>query len=254
MKGNVALITGGAGGIGFAAAKLFAQNGASVAIADVSQESIDRVTASFADDGHEILGITMDVSNAEECAAMTEEVLSAFGRLDYAFNNAGITEVSVFGDSLPETHLLEPADWGKILGVNLDGVFHCIRAELRPMLDNGGGAIINTASIQSKVAFARSAAYTTAKHGVIGLTKTIAKEYGNRGIRCNAISPGIVNTPLTRNAVDVGGFDEADLVAPVPLGRMAEPEDIAETALWLCSEAARYVNGANIVVDGGFLS
>lgn len=250
FKGRVALVTGGASGIGAAACRAFAAGEATVVVAD---RNIGAARAVASDLG-ESAAFEVDVSDAEACLAMVEFVRSRFGRLDYAFNNAGITEVSILKkEPLPETHLLPLDVWKQVLSVDLDGVFHCIRAELPLMLQQGSGAIVNTASLQGHISYPRTAPYTAAKHGVIGLTKTIAKEYGNRNIRCNAISPGVVDTPLNSDVINSAEFRTL-LLAPIPIGRFAGPDDIARAAVWLCSDDAGYVNGSVLTVDGGYLA
>lgn len=250
FTGKAVLVTGGASGIGAATVRRFAALGASVAIADRNGSA----ARALADEIGNAIALEVDVSSAEECAAMAEGIRQAFGRLDCAFNNAGITEViALNGAPIPETHELPLEVWRKVLGVDLDGVFHCLRAELPLMLENGGGAIVNTTSLQAHISYPRTAPYTAAKHGVLGLTRAIAKEYGNRNIRCNAVSPGVVETPLTAGVVDSPQFREM-LLAPIPLGRFAKPDDIAKAAVWLCSDGAAYINGAVLAADGGYLA
>ena len=249
-RGKAVLVTGGASGIGAAAARRFAAAGAQVAIAD-------RNTAAAEELAKEIPGAiacSVNVMDPEDCLAMVETVRKAFGRLDCAFNNAGITEVAPLkGGPLPETHELPLDVWRQVLGVDLDGVFHCLRAELPLLLESGGGAIVNTTSLQAHISYPRTAAYTAAKHGVLGLTKTIAKEYGDRNIRCNAVSPGVVDTPLTSNVIHQPEYKDM-LLAPIPLGRFAQPEDVAKAVVWLCSDDAAYINGAVLAADGGYLA
>lgn len=250
FAGKTVLVTGGASGIGAATARLFAAGGARVAVADLDRDA----AMALADTLDGAIAVRVDVSSAEDCAAMIDTVRSEFGRLDCAFNNAGITEVSVLGGApIPETHELPLDVWRKVLGVDLDGVFHCLRAELPLLLESGGGAIVNTTSLQAHISYPRTAAYTAAKHGVLGLTRAIAKEYGGRNIRCNAVSPGIVETPLTAGVVDAPEYRDA-LLAPIPLGRFARPDDIAGAVVWLCSDGAGYINGAVLTADGGYLA
>lgn len=250
FAGKAILVTGGGSGIGAAACRLLGAAGANVLVADQRGEAAERVAG-------EIVGAIAcetDVTDPEACKAMVDHARSAFGRLDGAFNNAGITEVTVLGNEpIPETHLLPLDVWRRVLAVDLDGVFHCLQAELPLMLETGGGAIVNTTSLQAHISYPRTAAYTAAKHGVLGLTRTIAKEYGVQGIRCNAVSPGVVDTPLTSDVIHLPDYKEM-LLAPIPLGRFAEPEDIARAALWLLSDQASYINGAVISADGGYLA
>jgi len=254
LAGRVALVTGGGSGIGRATAQLFAKAGARVVIADANEQSAAEVTEAIQASGGDAQSIVVDVADAEQCVAMVAQIRRRYGRLDCAFNNAGITEVSLLRDApIPETHELPLEIWRRILAIDLDGVFHCLRAELPLMLEGGGGAIVNTASLQAHISYPRTAAYTAAKHGVAGITKTIAKEYGGRGIRCNAVSPGIVDTPLTNKVIHRPEYRDA-LLQPIPLNRFAVGQDIAGAVVWLCSDQAGYVNGTVLPVDGGYLA
>ncbi len=250
FEGKVVLVTGGASGIGAAASTRFAQEGASVIVADRNAAAAQ----ALADQLGGALACEVDVADPASCRAMGDLIQARFGRLDCAFNNAGITEVSVLGDEpLPETHLLPLDVWRKVLAIDLDGVFHCLQVELPLMLASGGGAIVNTTSLQAHISYPRTAAYTAAKHGVLGLTRTVAKEYGDRNIRCNAVSPGVVRTPLTAAVVDQPEYRDM-LLAPIPLGRLATPDDIAKAAVWLSSSEADYINGAVLAADGGYMA
>lgn len=254
LRSRVALVTGGGSGIGRATAVALAQAGASVAVADANPAGAADTVRLVEETGGTAIAITVDVTSPEQCEAMVATIRERFGRLDCAFNNAGVTEVTLLkGEPIPETHLLPIDIWRRVLSVDLDGVFFCLRAELPLMLEGGGGAIVNTASLQAHISYPRTGPYTAAKHGVAGITKTIAKEYGNRGIRCNAVSPGVVDTPLTNAVIHLPEYKDA-LLAPIPLGRFAAPEDIARAVVWLCSDQALYVNGAVVPVDGGYLA
>lgn len=248
--GKVTLVTGGASGIGAATAKIFAENGASVIVADRNGSAAKALANTLP----RASAMAVDVQDAQACMDMIAHIRRLHGRLDCAFNNAGITEVTALkGAPIPETHDLPLDVWRQVLGVDLDGVFHCLRAELPLMLESGGGAIVNTTSLQAHISYPRTSAYTAAKHGVLGLTKTIAKEYGGRNIRCNAVSPGVVDTPLTAGVIHSDQYRDM-LLAPIPMGRFAQPEDIAKAVLWLCSDGAGYINGAVIAADGGYLA
>ena len=250
FRGKVIIVTGGASGIGAAACRLLGAAGASVIVADRCGDS----AALLAKEIDGALACKTDVTDPAACRAMVELAREAHGRLDGAFNNAGITEVTVLQEEpIPETHLLPLDVWRKVLSVDLDGVFHCLQAELPLMIESGGGAIVNTTSLQAHISYPRTAPYTAAKHGVLGLTRTIAKEYGGRGIRCNAVSPGVVDTPLTTNVINNPDYKDM-LLAQIPLGRFAQPLDIARAALWLLSDQAAYLNGAVIAADGGYLA
>ena len=252
LKGKTALVTGGGSGIGKAAVVRFANAGANVVIADANGDAASNLANDLTESGRSALAIAVDVTDYKACQDMVGEIDASFGGLDCAFNNAGITEVSLLKGELPPTHELPLEVWRKLLDVDLNGVFNCIHAEL-PMLLKNGGAIVNTASLQGHISYPRTAAYTAAKHGVVGLTKAIAKEYGGQNVRCNAVSPGVVNTPLTQDVIFQPEYQDA-LLAPIPLGRFAEGGDIAGAVLWLCSSEANYVNGAILPVDGGYLA
>ncbi|WP_336951291.1 SDR family NAD(P)-dependent oxidoreductase [Sphingobium aromaticivastans] len=253
-QSKVALVTGGGSGIGRATVLAFVQAGYDVVVADANADAAEAVAGEVEQSGGNALPVRVDVTSADACEAMGAAIGDRFGRLDVAFNNAGITEMTLTrGEAPPETHLLPLDIWRKVLAVDLDGVFNCLRVELPLMLAQNAGAIVNTASLQGHVSIPRSAAYTAAKHGVIGLTKTIAKEYGGRGIRSNAVSPGMVSTPLTKDIIHHKDY-EASLLSSIPTGRFAEGEDVARAVLWLSGADAAYVNGATLVVDGGYLA
>jgi NAD(P)-dependent dehydrogenase (short-subunit alcohol dehydrogenase family) len=250
FTGKVVLVTGGGSGIGAATCRMLAKAGANVIVADCNMAGAEAVAAELSG----ALAWAVDVTDARACENMVAAIGERFGRLDGAFNNAGITEVTALkGAQLPETHALPLDVWRKVLSVDLDGVFHCLRAELPLMLQGGGGAIVNTTSLQAHISYPRTAAYTAAKHGVLGLTRTIAKEYGAQGVRCNAVSPGVVDTPLTNGVIHAEEYREM-LLAPIPLKRFATPGDIAKAALWLLSDQSAYINGAVIAADGGYLA
>jgi len=230
LKGKVALVTGGAAGIGRAIADLFAANGAQVVTADLSDKA----------------DVVCDVGNEAQVEAMVSSVLGWHGQLDIAVNNAGI--LGPFGKMLAD---VEEADWDRAMNVNLKGVFLCMKHELRAMTGTGGGAIVNLSSVMGFLAAPKNPAYSAAKHGVIGLTKSAAVQYAGQGIRINAICPGLVDTGMAATiAADDGlpGFPKPF----IPMGRAAAPAEIAEVALWLASEASSYLTGEAIGADGGW--
>lgn len=249
MKGKVALITGAATGIGRAAAELFAREGARLVLADLNEEQGEGLADQLRAGGSEAVFVKTDVAKAGDCERMVNAAVERFGRLDAAFNNAGISD----GPVPPGTVDYPLELWDRIIAVNLSGVFYCMRYEIRAMLASGGGSIVNTSSLAGQIAFPGIPGYVAAKHGVVGLTKTVAVEYGSKGIRCNAIGPGFIKTPMTQPVFAAQQFQDMVLAA-VPAGRVAEPAEVAESALWLCSDRASYVNGAFLAVDGGFLS
>jgi len=249
LKGKVILVTGAASGIGRATAEAFATSGAHLVLADLNAAAGQQLAQQLAGKGTRVISVPVDVSSREQCFELVQSIRKTFGQLHVAFNNAGISDNA---DPPPSQDVREES-WQKIVGIDLSGVFYCIQAELPLLLDSGGGVIINTASLQSFVSFPKTAAYTAAKHGVLGLTRTIAKEYGPHGIRCNAVAPGIVATPMTQSILDAPEWHTA-LVQQIPLRRVAQPSDIARAVVWLSSDDAQYVNGACLPVDGGYLA
>jgi NAD(P)-dependent dehydrogenase (short-subunit alcohol dehydrogenase family) len=242
-------ITGAASGIGRAAALRFAAEGARLVLADIGAEAGEALAAELRGAGGAAIFVRTDVSKAADCEALVRAAVDKFGRLDAAFNNAGISD-----GPLPPGTIDYPLElWDRMIAVNLSSVFYCLRYQVRAMLDNGGGAIVNTASIAGQIAFAGLPGYVASKHGVVGLTRTVAVEYGARGIRCNALAPGIIDTPMTQPVFAVPQF--RDMVgATVPAARTGTAEEVANMAVWLCSDRASYANGAVFAVDGGFLA
>ncbi len=255
FKDKVALVTGGGSGIGRAACLAFAQRGASVAVVDRNQaaahETCELIAKTAAAGGHapRTLAVTVDVAQEDEVNRMVAECIGHFGRLDCAFNNAGIggAEIESVGRKLGD---IDKSAWDKMIGINLTGVWMCMKAELAAMQARGG-AIVNTASIAGVIGLSRSGPYTASKHGVVGLTKVAALEYSNVGIRVNAICPGYVATPLTEASLAAKGDK---ILARLPIGRFAEASEIAELAVWLCSDSASYVTGSAYGIDGGYVA
>jgi len=250
LDGKSALITGGGGGIGRATALVFAREGARVAVADYAAETAAETVGLINANGGQAITLTGDVSRAKDVRTMLDDTIVAFGRLDCAFNNAGIAGWHV------EAAGKKTADWSeeafdRMIEVNLKGVWLCMRAEIRQMLTQGGGAIVNTASIAGLAGLPTSSAYVAAKHGVVGLTKTAAIEYAEAGIRVNAVCPGYIHTRMTEETMRRRG---AAILAQTPLHRMGNPEEIAEMVVWLCSDRASYVTGVAYNVDGGWMA
>ena len=250
LEGKSALITGGGRGIGQAAALLFAKEGARVAVSDISTEGTAETVALINKAGGQALSVPGDVTVAADVETMVGKTIEAFGGLDCAFNNAGIAPYQV--DAAGKN----TADWSeeafdRMIAVNLKGVWLCMRAQIKHMEANQGGSIVNTASIAGLIGIRTSSAYTAAKHGVVGLTKTAAIEYGQKGIRVNSVCPGFIETEMTRVTMERRG-DE--ILAMVPYRRMGTAHEIAEMVCWLCSDRAAFVSGANYNVDGGYVA
>ncbi|ANF87331.1 Short chain dehydrogenase [Pseudomonas antarctica] len=248
FQDQVALVTGGASGIGLATAKAFAHAGAAVAIADVNAQAARAAAEVLVGAGYQAIGIGCDVSDIDQVHAMVKETVATFGRLDAAFNNAGIQNV------LAEIADASVEDYDRVMSVNLRGVWSCMKFELEQMRRQGSGTIVNCSSLGGLVGGAERANYHAAKHGVIGLTKSAALEYAARNIRINAVCPGLIWTPMADQMVAAGqGEALKDMVKSIPMGRHGRPEEIADAVLWLSSSTASYVTGQSISVDGGFV-
>jgi NAD(P)-dependent dehydrogenase (short-subunit alcohol dehydrogenase family) len=250
LLGKVVIVTGAASGIGRASAKRIAAAGAKLVAADVSSDSGLALVDELRAQGHEAMFVKADMGVEAEVARLIEEVVKAYGRLDGAFNNAGIVQC---GKPL---HELTTEEWDRAIRIDLTGVFWCIKYEVMAMQRNGGGAIVNTASSLGQVAIANASEYVAAKHGVMGLTRAAAADYGAMGIRVNAIQPGIIETPVIESLSQNEDF-RAFLVKlrdRHPIGRFGRPEEIGEAATWLLSDAASFVNGTTMPVDGGYLA
>jgi NAD(P)-dependent dehydrogenase (short-subunit alcohol dehydrogenase family) len=245
IQDAVAIVTGASRGIGAAAAKRFAEEGATVVAADVIVEDGEETVADIEAAGGEAIFVETDVSDEDEVQAMVETAVDTYGGLDYAFNNAGI-------DGASEPTSEQPMDnWADVIDINLKGVFLSMRAEIPAMLESGGGAIVNTASIAGVVGFPGLSPYVASKHGVNGLTKAAAVEFADDGVRVNSICPGVIKTPMVEDT-DAEAADQA--AAATPMGRLGEPEEIGDAAVWLCSDDASFVTGETMVIDGGYVT
>jgi NAD(P)-dependent dehydrogenase (short-subunit alcohol dehydrogenase family) len=245
MDGEVILITGAATGIGRATAQLFAREGVKVVVSDVNVTDGEETVQMVKSGGGEAIFVKTDVTNEEDIRRAVEKTVGTYGRLDHAFNNAGI-----YSEELP-LHKTELGLWNKVIAVNLTAVFCCLKYEVGYMIENGGGSIVNTASISGLAGQRGETAYCASKHGVIGLTKTAALEYASEGIRINAVAPGTTKTPILWEWIKADEQSANTVKAMIPMNRFGEPDEIAETVFWLCSNRASYVTGQCIVVDGG---
>lgn len=239
------MVTGGASGIGRAAAITFAREGARVTVSDVDAAGGEQTVADIRQAGGDAHFIKADIAKSADVEALIGKVVAAYGRLDCAFNNAGI-EI----EHLPLADADE-ATFDRIMNVNVKGVWLCMKHEIRQMLQQGGGVIVNTASVAGLVGAPLQPIYAASKHAVVGLTKTAAAEYGRFGIRINAVCPGIIRTPMLDRALEREPRREKSIVKVHPIGRLGEAQEIANAALWLCSDSASFVTGHQLAVDGG---
>jgi NAD(P)-dependent dehydrogenase (short-subunit alcohol dehydrogenase family) len=246
FHGRVAVVTGAGSGMGRDTAYAFAAAGAAVVLADINEEGLRAATDGLTAAGHRALGVTCDVSDEAQVAALVERTVDTFGRLDMAFNNAGI--------QVPSTDAAdEPAErFDRVTAINLRGVWTCMKHELRQMRAQGSGAIVNCSSLGGLVGLPGRASYHATKHGVIGLTKSAALEYAPRGIRINAVCPGAIETPMVNDMIAKGELHVPDAVANHPIGRLGRGDEIAGAVLWLCSPGASFVHGVALPVDGGY--
>src|SRR6201992_639867 len=249
FENKVALVTGAASGLGLATAEAFAEAGASVVLADWNEKEVQAAAKGLARKGHATRAVTCDVPDAAQVEAIVKQTVATFGRLDAAYNNAGIQNV------LAETADSPRDDYDRVMAVNLRGVWSCMKFELQQMRKQGSGAVVNCSSLGGLIGGNQRGTYHAAKHGVIGFTKSAALEYATRGIRVNDVCPGMIRTPMFDKMVEEGQGEELDkmLKTLVRMGRMAKPEEIADAVLWLCSSAASYVTGQSISVDGGYV-
>jgi NAD(P)-dependent dehydrogenase (short-subunit alcohol dehydrogenase family) len=246
FSGQVALVTGAGSGMGLATARAFAQAGAAVVLADIKPTTLKAATDTLTAAGHQVLGVACDVADEASVAAAVQAAVDTFGRLDMAFNNAGI--------QVPPCDAAdEPAEvFDRVNAINLRGVWAGMKHELAQMRTQGSGAIVNCSSLGGLVGIPGRAAYHASKHGVLGLTSSAALEYAPRGIRINAVCPGTIATPMVTDMIDKGELELAEAIANQPINRLGEPDEIAAAVLWLCSPGASFVIGVALPVDGGY--
>ncbi len=244
LENKVALITGAGSGIGKSTALLFARNGAKLVLSDINEDHLLQVVGEVKALGAEAVGVTADSSKATDNKEIVDIALDVYGRLDIAVNNAGI------GGAIAPVGEYDLDEWQKVININLSGVFYGMRYQIPAM--GKSGSIINVASILGSVGFANSAAYVAAKHGVVGLTKTAALEYSAKGIRVNSVGPGFIKTPLVKNSLSSEAYDA--LVSLHPIGRLGEPEEVAQVFLFLASDRSSFVTGSYYTVDGAYTS
>lgn len=246
FTGKVALVTGAASGMGLAAARAFAAAGASVALADINRDAAEAAAQTLSSAGLTAVGIGCDVANIDEVEAMVDRTVASFGRLDAAFNNAGVQS------PLAETADANPNDYDFVMGVNLRGIWNCMKYELQYMRRQGSGTIVNNSSLGGLVGIAERAIYHGSKHGVVGLTKSAGLEYAARGIRINAVCPGIIETPMVAGMLESQPEAMQELMKEVPIGRLGRAEEVADAVMWLSSSASSFVIGHALPVDGGY--
>lgn len=247
LTGKVALVTGGASGIGRASALAFAEAGARVVIADIAFEQGEETAELIRQAGGEAVFVRSDVSSASDVEALIDRVVTTFGRLDCAHNNSGIEGVRA------ALHEYPAAVWERVLAVNLSGIWICLQHEIRQMIRQGNGAIVNTSSVAGLIGSGSGiCAYNASKHGVLGLTRTAALEYAGHGIRVNAVCPGFVTTPMADRLLGGDSQLAARFASAHPLGRFGTPREVAEAVVWLCSDAAAYITGQALPIDGGY--
>jgi NAD(P)-dependent dehydrogenase (short-subunit alcohol dehydrogenase family) len=245
---STAIVTGGGSGIGRKAAMRFGEEGANVVVADVDVDGSEETAELVREAGGDATVVETDVSDPDDVEAMVETAVETYGGLDFAFNNAGIE-----GESEPAgEHPLD--NWEQVIDVNLKGVFLGMKYEIPAMLESGGGSIVNTSSIAGVVGFPDLSPYVASKHGVIGLTKTAAIEYSGEGVRVNAISPGVIDTPMVQRSEEDDPETMEQTKAATPIGRLGQPEEIGDAAVWLCSDDASFVTGETLVIDGGYVA
>ncbi|MFC0267147.1 SDR family oxidoreductase [Kushneria aurantia] len=243
---RVALVTGAAMGMGFATARAFAQEGARVVLSDIDRDELEKSVQRLRDEGFEVTGIGCDVTREEQVASLVAQTVATYGRLDAAFNNAGVqSDAAETADATSE-------EFHRVNAINLFGVWCCMKYELAQMREQGSGAIVNCSSLGGLVGLPGRSIYHGTKHGVVGMTKSTALEYASRGIRVNAVCPGTIDTPMVSRMVESGDLPLDEILKEQPIGRLGRPEEIASAVVWLCGPGSTFVIGHSLPVDGGF--
>lgn len=246
FNGKVALVTGAASGMGLASAQAFADAGAAVMLADINEAAVQLAAEQLMAAGHKAAAVRCDVADEAQVKAMVDQTVSTFGRLDAAFNNAGVqSQIAETADAVGE-------EFDRVNTINLRGIWSCMKYELLQMREQGSGAIVNCSSLGGLVGIAGRGAYHASKHGVIGLTKSAALEYAARGIRINAVCPGTIETPMVTDMIASGDLSMEAVLRDQPIGRLGRADEIASAVLWLCSPGASFIVGHALAVDGGY--
>ncbi len=249
MEGKAALVTGAASGIGRASALALAREGAAVCVSDINLDGAQETARLISDAGGQALARRCDVTNRDAIQAMVDATVTAFGRLDAAVNNAGIS-----GHFYQRLHEADDESFERVIDVNLRGVWHCIKAELPPMLARESGAIVNIASVAGLIGAPKAADYTASKHAVVGITKSAALDYAKSGIRVNAVCPAYTDTAMVQGAIAGNPIMASIMTRAIPMGRLGLAEEVAEAVVWLCSDASSFVTGHALVLDGGLVA
>ena len=249
LEGKAALVTGAASGIGRASALALAREGAVVCVSDINVDGAEETAQLICSGGGQAIARRCDVTDKDAVQGMVEATLTAFGRLDAAVNNAGIS-----GHFYQRIHEADDETFERVIDVNLRGVWHCMKAELPPMLAQGNGSIVNIASVAGLIGAPKAADYTASKHAVVGITKSAALDYAKSGIRVNAVCPAYTDTAMVQGAIAGNPIMASIMTRAIPMGRLGLADEIADAVVWLCSDASSFVTGHSLVLDGGLVA